>query len=86
MVAIGSGSVSRIVMDEYVRVVCIAEGLKIYLKDKLACLDMQDKLQVLGIKTRMGCNEANMWSLYVISVPDELEGNKIWKKRKLMSR
>lgn len=61
-------------MDEYVHVWPIMEGEKIYLKDKLACLDMQDKLQVLGVKTRIGCNEANMWSLYVISVLDELVG------------
>lgn len=61
-------------MDEYVHVWPITEGGKIYLKDELACLDMQDKLQVLGVKTRIGCNLANMWSLYVISVLDELVG------------
>lgn len=61
-------------MDEYVHSWLVVEGGKIYLKDELACREMQDKLQVLGIETRIGCNEANMWSLYVISVPDELVG------------
>lgn len=70
-------------MGDYVRVWPIMEGGKIYLKDELACREMQDKLQVVGIKTRIGCNEANMWSLYVISVPDELVGTykEVWNEK-----
>lgn len=50
----------------------IREGCKIYLEGQRACLEMEKKLNEVGIQTRVGCNEANMWSIYIISVPEEL--------------
>ena len=65
----------RLRMDNnYVRAIHIAPGLKVYMPDKESCLDLENKLNRLGIKTRSGRNcEADIWSIYIISVPDELD-------------
>lgn len=52
----------------------IHEGCKIYLEGQKACLKMEEKLNKVGIETRVGCNLAGMWSIYVISVPEKLIG------------
>ena len=55
----------------YVRAVCIAEGLKIFMPNKKSCLELEEKLNEIGVKTRAGRNcEIDLWSIYVISVPD----------------
>lgn len=62
-------------MDEnnYVRAIPITEGLKLFMSDKESCLEMEKKLNELGIKTRAGRNcEIDSWSIYVISVPDNV--------------
>ena len=59
--------------NNYVRAVSIAEGLKIFMPDKKSCLELEKKLNEVGIKTRSGRNcEIDLWSIYIISVPDEL--------------
>ncbi len=59
--------------NNYVRAVRIAEGLKIFMPDKKSCLELEKKLNEVGIKTRSGRNcEIDLWSIYIISVPDEL--------------
>lgn len=63
-------------MDEnYVRAIHIAEGLKIYMPNKEGCYELEKKLNDLGIKTRVGCAcGTDIWSIYIISVPDILVG------------
>lgn len=56
------------------RAVQIVEGLKVFMPDKESCLDLEAKLNRLGIKTRSGRNcEADIWSIYIISVPDNIQ-------------
>ena len=45
-------------------------GLKIFCEGERTCLKLEEELITKGIKVRIGCNECNMWSVYVISVPD----------------
>lgn len=60
----------------YVRVVPIVEGLKVFMPSKESCIELEGKLNQLGIKTRSGRNcEIDLWSIYIISVPDRLIGN-----------
>lgn len=56
-----------------VKAVQIVEGLKVFMPDKESCLELEKKLNRLGIKTRSGRNcEADIWSIYIISVPDNI--------------
>ena len=56
-----------------VRAIHITEGLKLFMQNKESCLEMEKKLNELGIKTRAGRNcEIDLWSIYVISVPENL--------------
>lgn len=60
-----------------VPVIHVIEGLKIYRKSQESCIKLQKELEKYNIKTRIGCAcDSNIWSLYVISVPNELD-NKI---------
>ena len=38
------------------------------------CSSVRYSLNKVGIETRVGCNLAGMWSIYVISVPEKLIG------------
>lgn len=60
--------------NNYVRVVRITEGLKIWMpNDKEGCYELEKKLNDIGIKTRVGCTcGTNLWSIYIISVPESL--------------
>lgn len=56
-----------------VKAVQIVEGLKVFMPDKESCLELEKELNRLGIKTRSGRNcEADIWSIYIISVPDNI--------------
>ena len=50
--------------------ILIHPGLKIFCEGERACLKLEEELSKKGIRIRIGCNEYNMWSVYVISVPD----------------
>lgn len=63
---------SRHLGNSIVPVFYIREGCKIYLEGQRACLNMEKKLNEVGVETRVGCNEAGMWSIYIISVPEKL--------------
>ena len=55
------------------RAVQIVEGLKVFMPDKESCLELEKEHNRLGIKTRTGRNcEADIWSIYIISVPDNI--------------
>lgn len=62
--------------NNYVRVVRITEGLKIWMpNDKKGCYELEKKLNDIGIKTRVGCAcETDLWSIYIISIPENLIG------------
>ena len=60
--------------NDLVRVVRIQEGLKVYCDGQISCLNLEKELNKLGIKTRVGCNVVGTWSIYIISVPEELDG------------
>ena len=61
--------------EDVVRVIQVIEGLKIYGDSKEHCMKLQEKLHQYGIETRLGCTcETDIWSLYVVSVPDDLVG------------
>lgn len=49
----------------------IKAGSKIFCEGQHACLKLEEELNNKGIETRVGCNEAGMWSVYVISVPKD---------------
>ena len=60
--------------SNYVRAIHITEGLKVFMPDRDSCLELEKQLNAIGIKTRSGRNcEADIWSIYIISVPDELD-------------
>lgn len=61
---------SRNLENNFVRAFRISKGCKIYFEGQKACLKMEGKLNELGIETRVGCNEAGMWSIYIVSVPE----------------
>lgn len=55
---------------EYVECVTrIKPGQKIFCEGERACLKIEQELNKKGIATRIGCNEGNMWSVYIESVP-----------------
>ena len=59
--------------NNYVRAVRITEGLKVFMPNKESCLELEKKLNEVGIKTRSGRNcEIDLWSIYIISVPEKL--------------
>lgn len=61
--------------SNYVRAIRITEGLKLFMPNKETCLKTEKKLNEVGIKTRAGRNcEIDLWSIYIISVPDNLVG------------
>lgn len=56
-------------------VIHVIEGQKIWMPNEKSCYDLEEKLNNLGIKTRVGCTcETNQWSIYIISVSDKLNG------------
>ena len=52
-----------------VRVSLITTGSKIYCINKQYCLNINNELVEHGFKTRIGCNEAGTWSIYIIKAP-----------------
>lgn len=59
--------------NNHIRAVRIVEGLKVYMPNKESCLELEKKLNNIGIKTRAGRNcEIDLWSIYIISIPDKL--------------
>lgn len=48
----------------------IKVGSKIFCEGQRSCLKLEEELNNKGIETRVGCNEVGMWSVYVISVPE----------------
>lgn len=59
--------------NNYVRVIRVTEGLKIFMPNQEHCLEIEKKLNEIGVQTRVGYNiEADWWSIYIISVPDNL--------------
>ena len=68
-----------VVNYEYiVPVIQIVEGLKIYRESQESCIKLQKELEKYNIKTRVGCAcDTDIWSLYVISVPDMFKGENI---------
>lgn len=61
--------------NNYVPVIHITEGRKIFMPNQERCLEIEKKLNELGIQTRVGYNiEADWWSIYIISVPESKIG------------
>lgn len=59
--------------NNYVPVIRVTEGRKIFMPNQERCLEIEKKLNELGVQTRVGHNiEADWWSIYIISVPDNL--------------
>jgi hypothetical protein len=59
--------------SNYVRTVRITEGLKIFMPNKKSCLELEKKLNDIGVQTRAGRNcEIDLWSIYIISIPENL--------------
>ena len=44
---------------------------KIFCEGQRSCLKLEEELNNKGIETRVECDEAGMWSVYVISVPKD---------------
>lgn len=59
--------------NNYVRAIQIVEGQKVWMPNKESCYELEKKLNAVGIETRVGntCG-TNMWSIYIISIPDIL--------------
>lgn len=55
--------------ENSVKVQPIQVGSKIFCEGQRACLKLEEELNNKGIKTRVGCNEAGMWSVFIESVP-----------------
>lgn len=55
--------------ENSVRVQLIQVGSKIFCEGQRACLKLEEELKSKGIKAKIGCNEAGMWSVYIESVP-----------------
>lgn len=47
----------------------IQAGSKIFCEGQRHCLKLEKELNNKGIKTRVGCDETGLWSVYIISVP-----------------
>ena len=63
---------------EGVRVIRITEGLKLWMGNKQSCLELEKKLNEIGVKTRAVRNcEIDLWSIYVISVPENLVNTEV---------
>lgn len=59
--------------NNYIQFIPISEGCKIWPSNKESCLDIEKKLNSIGVKTRVGCAcGTDIWSIYIISVPDNL--------------
>lgn len=55
----------------------IIEGRKTYMPNEKLCIKHNKELNNLGVKTRVCYNdEADMWSIYIVSIPEELELDK----------
>lgn len=48
----------------------IKAGSKIFCEGQRSCLKLEEELNSKGIETRVGYNEVGMWSVYIISVPE----------------
>ena len=44
----------------------IEKGLKIFCEGQIHCLQLEKELNDKGFVTRIGCNEAGMWSVYIV--------------------
>ena len=61
-------------INNYNKVVYIAEGLKIWMPNEESCHKLQRQLNNIGVKTKIGntCG-TSLWSIYVISIPNILD-------------
>ena len=55
-----------------VRVAKIVKWCKIYCNSRQQCIELDKELIALGFQTRVGCNEARTWSIYIIEEPKEM--------------
>jgi hypothetical protein len=51
----------------------IETGTKIYCEGQKHAYKLEEGLNKLNIEARVGCNEAGMWSVYIVSVPNVIE-------------
>lgn len=56
----------------------IQVGSKIFCEGQRACLKIDEKLNSKGFETRIGCDEAGMWSICIESVPDGINDESIF--------
>lgn len=64
--------------NNYVRAIHIVEGLKVFMPNEKSCYKLETQLNDIGVQTRVGRNcEIDLWSVYIISIPDELDGKNI---------
>ena len=52
-----------------VKAIEIKEGSKIFCEGQTHCLKLEKELNNKGFVTRIGCDEAGMWSVYIVDVP-----------------
>ena len=45
-------------------------GTKIYCEGQKHAYKLEEELNKLNIETRIGCDEAGMWSVYVVNCPE----------------
>jgi hypothetical protein len=50
----------------------IENGSKIYCEGQKHAYKLEENLNKIGVETRVECNEVGMWSIYVVSVPENL--------------
>lgn len=48
----------------------IETGTKIYCEGQKHAYKLEEGLNKLNIETRIGCDEAGMWSVYVVNCPE----------------
>lgn len=66
----------RFDFDKYVlesgngtQVIEIQPGIKIFCEGQIAALKIEEGLNRRGIETQTNCNEAGIWSVFIVSVP-----------------
>lgn len=52
-----------------VKAVEIKKGLKIFCEGQKHCLQLEQELIDKGFVTKSGCDEARMWSIYIVDTP-----------------
>lgn len=52
-----------------IRAVEIRKGSNIFCEGQKHCIQLEQELNDKGFITRSGCNEAGMWSIYIVDTP-----------------